>query len=117
MIMMTLIFISTIMTMMMMAISIIPLINLHKKLDREKSSPFECGFDPFSKPRVSFSIHFLSISLMFLIFDIEITLVLPTPILMKEINILNWVISCFFLFTILMLGLVLEWKQGSMNWM
>nr|ATD53078.1 NADH dehydrogenase subunit 3 [Psyllidae sp. EMHAU-2015-Zz060501] len=113
----TLSFITTIFMVLMLAISAIPLINLHKKLDREKSSPFECGFDPFSKPRVSFSIHFFSISLMFLIFDIEITLVLPTPALMKEINILNWIISCFFLFSILTLGLMMEWKQGSMNWM
>nr|YP_009502273.1 NADH dehydrogenase subunit 3 [Cacopsylla pyri]AWU48876.1 NADH dehydrogenase subunit 3 [Cacopsylla pyri] len=113
----SLIFIFTIVIVMNIAIMIIPTINLHKKLDREKSSSFECGFDPFSKPRVSFSIHFFSISLMFLIFDIEITLLLPTPMLMKEINIFNWTISCFFLFSILIMGLVMEWKQGSMNWM
>nr|YP_010882008.1 NADH dehydrogenase subunit 3 [Cacopsylla fuscicella]WID86682.1 NADH dehydrogenase subunit 3 [Cacopsylla fuscicella] len=109
-------FIITISTMLMTLLSVIPVINLHKKMDREKSSPFECGFDPFSKPRISFSIHFFSVSLMFLIFDIEITLVLPTPILITQINILYWMISCLFLFSILILGLILEWKQGSMDW-
>nr|WMH03396.1 NADH dehydrogenase subunit 3 [Cacopsylla melanoneura]WMH03409.1 NADH dehydrogenase subunit 3 [Cacopsylla melanoneura]WMH03422.1 NADH dehydrogenase subunit 3 [Cacopsylla melanoneura] len=113
----TLSFILIISFIMMSILMLIPIINIHKKLDREKSSPFECGFDPFSKPRVSFSIHFFSVSLMFLIFDIEITLVLPTPILIKEINIFNWLISCFFLFSVLILGLIMEWKQGSMNWM
>nr|YP_010026393.1 NADH dehydrogenase subunit 3 [Cacopsylla citrisuga]QOQ84939.1 NADH dehydrogenase subunit 3 [Cacopsylla citrisuga] len=110
-------FIFTVSAIMSVILFIIPIINIHKKTDREKSSPFECGFDPFSKPRLSFSIHFFSISLMFLIFDIEITLVLPTPILTKEINLINWIISCFFLFSILILGLMLEWKQGSMNWL
>nr|WMH03435.1 NADH dehydrogenase subunit 3 [Cacopsylla picta]WMH03448.1 NADH dehydrogenase subunit 3 [Cacopsylla picta]WMH03461.1 NADH dehydrogenase subunit 3 [Cacopsylla picta]WMH03474.1 NADH dehydrogenase subunit 3 [Cacopsylla picta] len=113
----TLYFILLISLAMIFILMIIPLINIHKKLDREKSSPFECGFDPFSKPRVSFSIHFFSVSLMFLIFDIEITLVLPTPILMKQIKIFNWLLSCFFLFSVLILGLIMEWKQGSMNWM
>nr|YP_009501963.1 NADH dehydrogenase subunit 3 [Psylla alni]AWU49048.1 NADH dehydrogenase subunit 3 [Psylla alni] len=114
---MTLAFILFILTILSIILVVIPIINIHKALDREKSSPFECGFDPFSKPRVSFSIHFFSVSLMFLIFDIEITLLLPTPILMKQINMLNWLISCFFLFFILILGLMMEWKQGSMNWM
>nr|QWT29508.1 NADH dehydrogenase subunit 3 [Cyamophila willieti] len=110
-------FVLTILITLSMILFIIPILNIHKKLDREKSSPFECGFDPFSKPRISFSIHFFSVSLMFLIFDIEITLVLPTPILLKEINIVSWMISCTFLFSMLILGLILEWKQGSMNWL
>nr|YP_009501885.1 NADH dehydrogenase subunit 3 [Arytainilla spartiophila]AWU48850.1 NADH dehydrogenase subunit 3 [Arytainilla spartiophila] len=110
------IFVSLILFILNIILYMLPIFGIHKKLDREKASPFECGFDPFSKPRISFSIHFFSISLMFLIFDIEITIILPTPILMHKIKMINWIISCFFLFSILILGLMIEWKEGSMNW-
>jgi len=85
-------------------------------MDREKRSPFECGFDPFSKPRIAFSIHFFYITLIFLIFDIEITLVLPTPIINKEIKIIKWILTSLMLFCILIIGLIIEWKEGSINW-
>nr|YP_009501976.1 NADH dehydrogenase subunit 3 [Russelliana solanicola]AWU49057.1 NADH dehydrogenase subunit 3 [Russelliana solanicola] len=98
-------------------ISIIPLINVHKFTNRDKTSPFECGFDPFKKPRLPFSIQFFCISLMFLIFDIEMTLILPIPLLKFQINLINWTVSSSILITLLMLGLILEWKEGSMNWM
>nr|YP_009502286.1 NADH dehydrogenase subunit 3 [Heteropsylla sp. DMP-2018]AWU48928.1 NADH dehydrogenase subunit 3 [Heteropsylla sp. DMP-2018] len=112
----TLIFIISIIMIMMIIMNVVPIINIHKKLDREKNSPFECGFDPFSKPRNSFSIHFFSISLMFLIFDIEITLLLPTPMLLKKINTINWMFTTSFIMSILLLGIMIEWKEGSMNW-
>nr|YP_009502247.1 NADH dehydrogenase subunit 3 [Acizzia uncatoides]AWU48815.1 NADH dehydrogenase subunit 3 [Acizzia uncatoides] len=100
-----------------LAINIIPLINIHKKMDREKASPFECGFDPFSKPRIAFSIHFFCISLMFLVFDIEITLILPLPMVSSEMLLINWISSSLTLFSILITGLFMEWKEGSMNWL
>nr|YP_009251209.1 NADH dehydrogenase subunit 3 [Bactericera cockerelli]ANA07530.1 NADH dehydrogenase subunit 3 [Bactericera cockerelli] len=109
-------FIIIIMFIMIMIIKIIPLINMHKNTDREKMSPFECGFDPFTSSRISFSIHFFSIMLMFLIFDIEITMILPLPMIKLHIKLMHWIMFSLFMIFILVMGLILEWKESSMEW-
>nr|WAP91514.1 NADH dehydrogenase subunit 3 [Grimpoteuthis sp.] len=85
--------------------------------DREKSSPFECGFDPSSYTRSPFSMRFFLLAVIFLIFDIEIILIIP--IILNIINspsISQMSSTMIFLF-ILLLGLLHEWNQGSLNWM
>nr|YP_007627011.1 NADH dehydrogenase subunit 3 [Tristira magellanica]AGC22276.1 NADH dehydrogenase subunit 3 [Tristira magellanica] len=84
--------------------------------DREKSSPFECGFDPKSSARMPFSPRFFLIAVIFLIFDVEIALILPIVIIMKTSNIMIWTTSTMFFITILLLGLYYEWKQGALQW-
>nr|QNV12180.1 NADH dehydrogenase subunit 3 [Ammophila sabulosa] len=54
---------------------------------REKMSPFECGFNPFNSPRINFSFNFFIISIMFILFDIEISLMLPMLKMWKLFNI------------------------------
>nr|ANJ70227.1 NADH dehydrogenase subunit 3 [Anisosticta novemdecimpunctata] len=110
----TIILITMIILMMMMVIA--SMINKKTFKDREKSSPFECGFDPKNSARLPFSIHFFLIALIFLIFDIEITLILPFIYSMKITSIMtnSMLISLFIM--ILLLGLYHEWKQGALNW-
>nr|YP_010894839.1 NADH dehydrogenase subunit 3 [Amiota nagatai]WJW73352.1 NADH dehydrogenase subunit 3 [Amiota nagatai] len=85
-------------------------------VDREKSSPFECGFDPKSSSRLPFSIRFFLITIIFLIFDVEIALILPMIIIFKYSNILIWSISSIIFILILLIGLYHEWNQGMLNW-
>nr|AZH80844.1 NADH dehydrogenase subunit 3 [Caridina typus]AZH80849.1 NADH dehydrogenase subunit 3 [Caridina typus] len=85
-------------------------------LDREKNSPFECGFDPKSSARLPFSLRFFLIALIFLIFDVEITLLLPLASIMNFTNIKSWVFTGTFFLLILLLGLYHEWNQGALEW-
>nr|YP_007316733.1 NADH dehydrogenase subunit 3 [Ceracris kiangsu]ADB78279.1 NADH dehydrogenase subunit 3 [Ceracris kiangsu] len=114
MIMSTSMIISFIIPMMVMTIATI----LSKKLinDREKSSPFECGFDPKSSARMPFSLRFFLIAVIFLIFDVEIALILPIVIIMKTSNIMMWTLSTMFFILVLISGLYHEWNQGALQW-
>nr|AIY61899.1 NADH dehydrogenase subunit 3 [Basidentitermes aurivillii] len=84
--------------------------------DREKSSPFECGFDPKNSARLPFSSRFFLIAVIFMIFDVEIALLLPMPIIMPTSNIKSWMIISTIFLLILIIGLYHEWNQGSLEW-
>nr|ASY98008.1 NADH dehydrogenase subunit 3 [Hierodula majuscula] len=84
--------------------------------DREKSSPFECGFDPISSSRLPFSLRFFLIAIIFLIFDVEIALILPMTIIPFSSNMLIWTITSTLFLLILTMGLYHEWNQGSLEW-
>uniref|UniRef100_UPI0030FE37C7 NADH dehydrogenase subunit 3 n=1 Tax=Erynnis pelias TaxID=2663706 RepID=UPI0030FE37C7 len=84
--------------------------------DREKCSPFECGFDPKSSARNPFSLHFFLITVIFLIFDVEIALIFPMISTFKMVNFIIWTKTSFFFILILLLGLYHEWNQNMLNW-
>nr|YP_010460083.1 NADH dehydrogenase subunit 3 [Hierodula zhangi]QXF68484.1 NADH dehydrogenase subunit 3 [Hierodula zhangi]UUC04283.1 NADH dehydrogenase subunit 3 [Hierodula zhangi] len=84
--------------------------------DREKSSPFECGFDPISSSRLPFSLRFFLIAIIFLIFDVEIMFILPMTIIPFSSNMLIWTITSILFIFILVMGLYHEWNQGSLKW-
>nr|YP_009691906.1 NADH dehydrogenase subunit 3 [Thermistis croceocincta]QEG58712.1 NADH dehydrogenase subunit 3 [Thermistis croceocincta] len=100
----------------LLMIIILNLISKKSLIDREKSSPFECGFDPKSPARLPFSLQFFLIAVIFLIFDVEITLLLPLIITLKISNIYNFSFIALFFIMILILGLYHEWNQGALNW-
>nr|YP_009170625.1 NADH dehydrogenase subunit 3 [Phlebotomus chinensis]YP_011009216.1 NADH dehydrogenase subunit 3 [Phlebotomus sichuanensis]ALF07241.1 NADH dehydrogenase subunit 3 [Phlebotomus chinensis]WPV76907.1 NADH dehydrogenase subunit 3 [Phlebotomus sichuanensis]WPV76920.1 NADH dehydrogenase subunit 3 [Phlebotomus sichuanensis]WPV76933.1 NADH dehydrogenase subunit 3 [Phlebotomus sichuanensis]WPV76946.1 NADH dehydrogenase subunit 3 [Phlebotomus sichuanensis] len=85
-------------------------------IDREKSSPFECGFDPKTTSRIPFSLQFYLIGIIFLIFDIEIALLLPMILSFQISNIFPWLMTSLLFLLILIIGLFHEWYQGALNW-
>nr|AII02297.1 NADH dehydrogenase subunit 3 [Perimede sp. MJT-2014] len=99
-------------TMMFLAI----ILSKKSFMDREKSSPFECGFDPLSFARIPFSLHFFLITIIFLIFDIEIALIFPIITTYNMVNFFSWCKISLFFFIILLMGLYHEWNQNMLNW-
>nr|BDU79013.1 NADH dehydrogenase subunit 3 [Homona magnanima] len=85
-------------------------------IDREKSSPFECGFDPKSSARIPFSLHFFLITIIFLIFDVEIALIFPMISTFFSVNLIIWSKISYFFMIILILGLYHEWNQNMLKW-
>nr|AYN73390.1 NADH dehydrogenase subunit 3 [Apaloderma narina] len=84
--------------------------------DSEKLSPYECGFDPLGSARLPFSIRFFLVAILFLLFDLEIALLLPLPWatqLNYPIATLTWASLLLLLLT---LGLIYEWIQGGLEW-
>nr|QDA21686.1 NADH dehydrogenase subunit 3 [Orthetrum sabina] len=85
-------------------------------LDREKSSPFECGFDPFNKSRIPFSLRFFLIAVIFLIFDVEIAILLPMIDSLPSSSVMSWSMVSITFIVILLVGLYHEWNQGALEW-
>nr|QZL38954.1 NADH dehydrogenase subunit 3 [Lixus subtilis] len=115
---MKIILFQSLMIMMIMIILMILLNFLSKKSvsDREKNSPFECGFDPKNLARLPFSLQFFLIALIFVIFDVELTLLLPTIIVINISNIWNISVTFNIFIIILIFGLFHEQNQGALNW-
>nr|YP_005088471.1 NADH dehydrogenase subunit 3 [Microthrissa congica]BAL43785.1 NADH dehydrogenase subunit 3 [Microthrissa congica] len=84
--------------------------------DSEKLSPYECGFDPLGSARLPFSLRFFLVAILFLLFDLEIALLLPLPWGNQLINPLTTVSWATAILVLLTLGLVYEWTQGGLEW-
>ena len=76
--------------------------------EREKLTPFECGFSPIKKARAPFSMRFFITTLIFLIFDMEVAIVLPMGLLAGTIDKIVWFFTSFFVVLILCGGLFHE---------
>nr|AXI95997.1 NADH dehydrogenase subunit 3 [Bemisia tabaci]AXI96010.1 NADH dehydrogenase subunit 3 [Bemisia tabaci] len=83
---------------------------------REKFSTFECGMDLMASLRLPFSLHFYFISIVFLIFDVELMLILPFVFCFKLFNMMSMFLMIYMLVLFIVLGFFYEWWVGLFEW-
>ena len=83
--------------------------------DSEKLSAYECGFEAFDDARSKFDVKFYLVSILFIIFDLEIAFLFPWAISLGNIGVLGFASMMVFLF-ILTIGFIYEWKKGALDW-
>jgi NADH-quinone oxidoreductase subunit A len=97
------------------ALLVVPFIVAFKAPDAEKLSPYECGFDPFDDARMRFDARFYLVSLLFIIFDLEVAFLFPWAIVFHDIGPLGFWSMMLFL-AVLTVGFVYEWNKGALEW-
>lgn len=83
--------------------------------DSEKTSAYECGFNAFDDARMKFDIRFYLVSILFIIFDLEVAFLFPWAASFQEMNVLGFWSMIVFLI-VLTVGFAYEWKKGALEW-
>jgi NADH-quinone oxidoreductase subunit A len=83
--------------------------------DVEKLSPYECGFDPFGDIRAKFDVRFYLVSILFIIFDLEVSFLFPWCLTLGQIGSFGFWVMFSFLF-LLTIGFFYEWRKGALEW-
>ena len=85
------------------------------KPDESKVSPYECGFSVIQgQTRSVFHIHFYLVSMLFLIFDLEILLLFPLAVTLYQVSIFGFSVAILF-FLVLTVGFILEIGSGAIK--
>ncbi len=97
------------------ALLVAPFLLAFKAPDPEKLSAYECGFNAFDDARMKFDIRFYLVSLLFIIFDLEVAFLFPWAVTFRELGALGfWSMMAFL--GVLTVGFVYEWKKGALEW-
>lgn len=94
---------------------VIPFIVALRRPDKEKLSAYECGFEAFSDARGKFDVRFYLVSILFIIFDLEIAFLFPWAITLGKIGVFGFWSMMVFL-AVLTVGFIYEWKKGGLEW-
>ncbi len=85
------------------------------KPEKEKNSPYECGFEAFGDSRMKFDVRYYLVAILFIIFDLEIAFLFPWAVSLRQIGMVGFIAMAIFL-TILVVGFIYEWKKGALEW-
>ncbi|CAK0747059.1 NADH-quinone oxidoreductase subunit A [Gammaproteobacteria bacterium] len=86
-----------------------------RRPDREKGSPYECGFEAFEDSRLKFDVRYYLVAILFILFDLEIAFLFPWGVVLRQVGNFGLVAMAIFL-GILVVGFVYEWKKGALEW-
>lgn len=94
---------------------VVPMLLAPQKPDPEKLSAYECGFNAFGDARMKFDVRFYLVSILFIIFDLEVAFLFPWAITLGDTGIFAFWSMMVFL-AVLTVGFIYEWKKGALEW-
>jgi NADH-quinone oxidoreductase subunit A len=94
---------------------VVPFIIAPNKPDPQKLSAYECGFEAFGDARMKFDVRFYLVSLLFIIFDLEVAFLFPWAITLGKIGVFGFWSMMVFL-GVLTIGFIYEWRKGALEW-
>jgi NADH-quinone oxidoreductase subunit A len=94
---------------------IAPFIIAFKNPDPEKLSAYECGFNAFDDARMKFDVRFYLVSILFIIFDLEVAFLFPWAVTFGDLGWYGFWSMMIFL-GVLTIGFIYEWKKGALEW-
>jgi NADH-quinone oxidoreductase subunit A len=98
-----------------LALMVAPFLVAVRNPDPEKVSAYECGFNAFDDARMKFDIRFYLVSILFIIFDLEVAFLFPWAVSFKEAGAFGFWSMMVFL-GVLTIGFVYEWRKGALEW-
>ena len=97
------------------ALLVVPFFIAPNNPDPEKVSAYECGFDAFDDARMKFDVRFYLVSLLFIIFDLEVAFLFPWAVAFDDVGLFGFWAMMVFL-AILSVGFIYEWRKGALEW-
>ena len=97
------------------AVLVAPFVVAFKNPDPEKLSAYECGFDAFDDARMQFDVRFYLVSILFIIFDLEVAFLFPWAVSFGRLGWYGFWSMIVFL-AVLTVGFIYEWRKGALEW-
>jgi NADH-quinone oxidoreductase subunit A len=98
-----------------LVLTILPFVLAPQKPDPEKLSAYECGFNAFGDARMKFDVRFYLVSILFIIFDLEVAFLFPWAVTLGDTGVFAFWSMMVFL-GVLTVGFIYEWKKGALEW-
>ena len=98
---------------------VLPLVLAPKSPDAEKLSAYECGFNAFDDARMKFDVRFYLVSILFIIFDLEVAFLFPWAVTLTDLARPDMVFAFWSMMVflgVLTVGFLYEWKKGALEW-
>ena len=98
-----------------LALMVAPFLVAVRHPDPEKVSAYECGFNAFDDARMKFDVRFYLVSILFIIFDLEVAFLFPWAVAFKDVGLFGFWSMMVFL-GVLTVGFIYEWRKGALEW-
>ena len=98
-----------------LALMVAPFLIAVRNPDPEMVSAYECRFNAFDDARMKFDVRFYLVSILFIIFDLEVAFLFPWAVAFKDVGAFGFWSMMVFL-AVLTIGFIYEWRRGALEW-